>query len=65
MIWYLCNTATIDKFKGAYGLIYEFDGQREVEIGRGVFSVSVIKRGACEKRLDPFLSPTIPVVEDY
>lgn len=46
------------------GLIYEFDEQREVKIGRGVFSVNVIKRETCEKRLGPFLSPMIPVVED-
>ena len=51
-------------FKGAYGVIYEYDEQNEVLEGRGVFSVKVIKRGSCETRLDPFLSPAIPTVED-
>jgi hypothetical protein len=54
----------IKDFKGAYGLIYEHDEQIETPNGHGVFSVKVIRRGECETRLDPFLSPTVPVVED-
>lgn len=60
----LLNIVAID-FKGAYGLVYEYDEQIETPGGRGVFSVKVIRRGMCELRLDPFLSPTAPVAEDY
>ncbi len=52
------------EFKGAYGLVYEHDEDTELPNGWGVFSVNVIRRGECETRLDPFLSPRIPVVED-
>lgn len=54
----------ISDFKGAYGIIYEYDEMVETPTGRGIFSVRVIKRGSCEVFLDPFLSPKIPVVED-
>lgn len=52
------------EFKGAYGLVYEYDEQIEFPDGRGAFSVKVIRKGTCETRLDPFLSPALPVVED-
>lgn len=52
------------EFKGAYGIIYEYDEQTATVEGRGVFSVKVIKRGRCEIALDPFLSPVVPVVEN-
>ena len=52
------------EFKGAYGIVHEYDEQGSLPAGRGVFTVNVIKRGYCEIRLDPFLSPTNPVVED-
>lgn len=54
----------IEHFKGAYGIVYEYDEQSRTEYGRGVFSVKVIKRGRCEIALDPFLSPLVPVAED-
>jgi hypothetical protein len=54
----------MEDFKGAYGLVYEYDEQAQTAEGRGVFTVNAIKRGRCEKLLDPFLSPTVPVVED-
>ncbi len=54
----------IREFKGAYGVVYEYDEQAETAEGRGIFSVKVLKRGRCELALDPFLSPAIPVVED-
>ena len=57
-------TFITSEFGGAYGLIHEYDDQTETSTGRGVFSVKVIRRGKCETRLDPFLSPTSPVVED-
>ena len=55
----------VNDFKGAYGIIYEYDEQVSLSYGRGIFCVKVIKRGFCETLLDPFLSPTIPVVENY
>jgi hypothetical protein len=54
----------VDNFKGAYGIVYEYDEQTRTEYGRGVFSVNVIKRGTCTRTLDPFLSPLVPVAED-
>jgi hypothetical protein len=51
-------------FAGSYGLIYEYDEQLTVPGGRGVFSVTVIKRGQCLPSMDPFLSPGVPVFED-
>jgi hypothetical protein len=57
-------TYVVKEFKGAYGLVYEYDEQLETSYGRGVYSVNVVKRGYCELALDPFLSPVIPVVED-
>lgn len=54
----------VDNFKGAYGIIYEYDEQTRTEYGRGVFSVNVIKRGSRTLALDPFLSPLTPVAED-
>lgn len=52
------------EFKGAYGIIYEYDKQTVTSEGRGVYSVRVIRRGRCELALDPFLSPFVPVAED-
>jgi len=52
------------EFKGAYGVVYEYDEQTEVAYGHGVFSVNVIKRGGCQLLLDPFLSPVVPIAED-
>lgn len=54
----------LENFKGAYGIIYEYDEQIKTPTGHGIFSVRVIKRGKCEILLDPFLSPVVPVVED-
>jgi len=54
----------ISEFKGAYGVIYEYDELTNTEYGRGVFSVKVIKRGRCELALDPFLSPLAPAAQD-
>jgi len=49
---------------GSYGLLYELDEEVETEDGRAAFSVTVIKRGGCFGASDPFLSPTIPTIED-
>lgn len=55
----------VSDFEGAYGIVYEFNEQTAATYGHGAFSVRVIKRGKCDIVLDPFLSPTIPVVEDF
>ena len=54
----------VENFSGAYGIIYEYDEGAPTANGHGVFSVKVIKRGRVEPRLDPFLSPLVPVCED-
>lgn len=50
---------------GSYGLIYYWNdenyGSNDYE---NEFRVLVIKRGTCEWKADPFLSPCIPVIED-
>lgn len=57
-------TYVTKNFTGAYGIIYEYDELTETVAGRGVFSVTVVRRGHCLPSLDPFLSPAIPVIED-
>lgn len=37
-------TLVAQDFKGAYGVVYEYDVQTQTAGGRGVFSVKVIKR---------------------
>lgn len=49
---------------GSYGLIYERNDERVDEAGVNAFLVRVIARGKIETRLDPFLSPCVPVIED-
>ena len=50
---------------GSYGLIYYWNdenyGSNDYE---NEFRVLVFKRGTCEWKDDPFLSPCIPVIED-
>ncbi len=50
---------------GSYGLVYYWDNE---DYGRNSydneFRVLVIKRGTCEWKDDPFLSPCIPTIED-
>lgn len=53
-----------DLLPGSYGLVYEGDEGVELPAGRGLFTVTVVKRGQLVSTLDPFLSPTIPAVED-
>lgn len=49
---------------GSWGLVYERDDEMPVPPGPNAFRVRVIARGRVEERLDPFLSPNIPVIED-
>ncbi|MCA1221097.1 Imm7 family immunity protein [Streptomyces sp. 8L] len=52
------------RFPGSWGLLYERSPDMEVPPGQGVFRVKVMARGAIHVRLDPFLSPVQPVIED-
>ncbi|MBQ7775251.1 MAG: hypothetical protein IJ379_04955 [Lachnospiraceae bacterium] len=50
---------------GSYGLLYYWDDDNySYNDFENEFRVLVIKRGTCEWRADPFLSPCIPVIED-
>lgn len=52
------------KLPGAWGLIYERDDEMPSPPGPNGFRVRVLARGAISERLDPFLSPCNPVIED-
>lgn len=52
------------RFPGAWGLLYERAEDLPVPPGRGGFQVRVLARGELTVRLDPFLSPVRPVIED-
>lgn len=47
---------------GSYGLLYIWDDEN-TEFGN-TFQVHCLRRGLVEERIDPFLSPCIPAVED-
>ncbi|MFI2577742.1 Imm7 family immunity protein [Streptomyces rochei] len=52
------------RLPGSYGLLYEKDEEMPVPPGPNAFLVHVMARGNISARLDPFLSPLRPVVED-
>ncbi|WP_329453960.1 Imm7 family immunity protein [Streptomyces sp. NBC_01497] len=52
------------RFPGSWGLLYERSPDMEVAPGQGAFRVKVMARGEIHIRLDPFLSPVRPVIED-
>ncbi|MCZ7421214.1 Imm7 family immunity protein [Verrucosispora sp. WMMA2121] len=52
------------RLPGSYGLLYEKDEEMPVPPGPNAFLVHVMARGDITERLDPFLSPLHPVVED-
>lgn len=52
------------RLPGSYGLLFHRSEDMDVPPGAGAFAVTVMARGNLERRLDPFLSPTQPVVED-
>ncbi|WP_329026911.1 Imm7 family immunity protein [Streptomyces sp. NBC_01423] len=52
------------RFPGSWGLLYERSPDMETPPGQGAFRVRVMARGRLHIRLDPFLSPVRPVVED-
>jgi hypothetical protein len=49
---------------GAWGTLYERDDETSSSPGPNAFAVTVLARGKLSKRLDPFLSPCNPVIED-
>ncbi|EPD89845.1 hypothetical protein HMPREF1486_06156 [Streptomyces sp. HPH0547] len=52
------------RFPGSWGLLYERSSDMEDPPGQGGFRVHVMARGELYVRLDPFLSPVSPVIED-
>jgi hypothetical protein len=49
---------------GSWGLLYERSADMPEPPGQNAFRVGVLARGKLEYRLDPFLSPCRPVIED-
>jgi hypothetical protein len=52
------------RFPGSWGLLYERSDDMDFPPGPGAFRVRVMARGEVRDRLDPFLSPCRPVIED-
>ncbi|MEW2581541.1 Imm7 family immunity protein [Streptomyces syringium] len=52
------------RFPGAWGLLYERSDDFTDPPGPGSFRVRVMARGTIQDRLDPFLSPCRPTIED-
>jgi hypothetical protein len=52
------------RLPGSWGLLYERDDEMSAPPGPNSYRVSVLARGRIARRLDPFLSPCIPVIED-
>ncbi|MGW8885406.1 Imm7 family immunity protein [Streptomyces sp. NPDC055749] len=52
------------RFPGSWGLLYERSSDMDVPPGQGAFRVRVMARGEINVRLDPFLSPVRPTIED-
>ncbi|MEZ6184984.1 MAG: Imm7 family immunity protein [Planctomycetota bacterium] len=50
-----------DTAPGAYGLLHVWDDEGDQP---NAFQVHVLRRGRLELRLDPWLSPCAPVIED-
>jgi hypothetical protein len=52
------------RFPGSWGILYERSDDMDKPPGPGVFRVRVMARGEVQVRLDPFLSPCQPVIEE-
>lgn len=52
------------RFPGSWGVLYERSDDFDEPPGPGAFRVRVMARGILQTRLDPFLSPCRPVIED-
>ncbi len=49
---------------GSYGLLYWWDDEDPTPPGEIGWRVRVLAKGRIVERFDPFLSPTIPVIEE-
>lgn len=54
----------VEDLPGSWGIVYERDDEMPVPPGPNAYRVRVLSRGRMEVRLDPFLSPCIPTIED-
>jgi immunity protein 7 of polymorphic toxin system len=52
------------RFPGSWGVLYERSDDFDEPPGPGAFRVRFMARGEVHTRLDPFLSPCRPVIED-
>ncbi|BCM69223.1 Imm7 family immunity protein [Streptomyces tricolor] len=52
------------RFPGSWGLLYDRSDEGDLPNADNAFRVRVMRRGVVEERLDPFLSPCNPVIED-
>ncbi|MFE6753005.1 Imm7 family immunity protein [Streptomyces sp. NPDC057684] len=52
------------RFPGSWGLLHDRSDEADIPNADNAFRVRVIRRGVVEERLDPFLSPCNPVIED-
>ncbi|MFJ8543320.1 Imm7 family immunity protein [Streptomyces sp. NPDC093586] len=52
------------RFPGSWGLLYDRSDEGDIPNADNAFRVRVMRRGAVEERLDPFLSPCDPVIEN-
>jgi hypothetical protein len=50
--------------EGSWGLLYERDDAMSAPPGPNAYRVRVLARGRITERLDPFLSPCRPTIED-
>lgn len=53
-----------DRLPGSWGMVYERDDEMPDPPGPNGFRVRVLARGGVVERVDPFLSPCRPVIED-
>ena len=49
---------------GSYGLLYWRDDEDPTPPGRDQWRVRTLAKGKTEDRFDPFLSPSVPVIEE-
>jgi|ERR1022692_279674 hypothetical protein len=54
----------LEKLPGSWGVVYERDDEAQITPGSNAFLARVIARGVIVTRLDPFLSPCNPTIED-
>lgn len=52
------------RFPGSWGLLHDRSDEGDIPDADNAFRVRVLRRGRVEERLDPFLSPCNPAIED-